>query len=92
MCQGYVYLLHFDEPIAHAKHYIGWSKEHPEKEGGRIEQHRKGQAARLTQVLLEKQIGFTVTRIWEDVDRNFERRLKNMKCSPKYCPTCRKKK
>lgn len=89
MCKGYVYLLCFAEPYQHAKHYMGWSKDHPEKEGGRIDQHRKGQGARLTQVVVQQGIEFTVSRIWEDVDRNFERKKKNQGGSTRHCPLCR---
>lgn len=79
-----VYLLHFDKPLKHASHYIGWA-ENVEK---RIEHHRDGTGARLTQVIAEQGIGFTVARTWEGADKTFERRLKNCKHAADYCPLC----
>ncbi len=79
-----VYLLHFDRPYKHARHYMGFVEDNLEQ---RVERHRKGQGARLTQVLAENNIGFTVARTW-DGDRNFERKLKNQKNAPRLCPIC----
>jgi hypothetical protein len=45
----------------------------------------------LFQVAKERGIGFDVVRIWEDGDKNFERKLKNRKNSPKLCPICNPK-
>lgn len=55
----------------------------------RLYAHLYGRGARLTQVAHERGIGFTVVRVWEDVDRKFERQLKNRKSSPRLCPICR---
>lgn len=79
-----VYLLHFDTPYKHARHYMGFVESNLER---RVLQHRKGHAARLTQVLAEHNIGFQVARTWEG-DRNYERRLKNQKNAPRLCPIC----
>lgn len=84
---GSVYLLHFSAPISErhtTQHYMGWAKSLP----ARIAHHRAGSGARLTQVAREKGIDFTVARTWDNVDRNFERKLKNGKRGPRLCPTC----
>src|ERR1035437_6504293 len=76
-CCLMIYLLHFDRPFKHAKHYIGFCKE-----GGldkRMARHRAGQGARLIEVILQAGIGFALARVWKDADRNFERKLKHRK-------------
>jgi hypothetical protein len=82
-----IYLLHFDTPIAPGRHtcqhYLGYTNDL----GGRIEAHRQGQGARLTQVALERGITFQLVRVWHG-DRGRERQLKNRKESPRLCPVC----
>lgn len=85
--QGTVYLLHFDAPLAHAQHYVGYAEDLE----ARIARHRKGNGARLVSVFAEKGIGFTVARTWPG-DRKQERRIKNLKNSPRLCPICREHK
>lgn len=82
--QGTIYLLHFDSPLAHAQHYVGFA----ENLDARIERHRQGNGARLPAVFAEKGIGFKVARTWSG-DRTEERRIKNMKMTPRLCPICR---
>lgn len=82
-----VYLLHFDRPISPGhttQHYLGYA----EDVGPRVNAHRHGQGARLTQVAKERGIGFRLARVWPDGDRAFERRLKNRKNTPRLCPIC----
>jgi predicted GIY-YIG superfamily endonuclease len=94
-----VYVLHFDAPICPTRyyvdehgvghghttqHYVGWSRNVAE----RIDAHRNGRGARLTQVARERGIGFTVVRVFEDVPQSFERELKRQKNTPRLCPTC----
>lgn len=80
---GTIYLLHFDRPLAHAKHYLGWT-EHLEE---RLDCHRRGDGARIMAVLAEQGIGWRLVRTWKG-DRNLERRLKNRKETPQLCPCC----
>src|SRR5208337_3574995 len=96
---GTTYLLHFNiEPGTvipptredahlpfHARHYLGFTED-PET---RIEQHFQGEGARLTEVLKEKGIAFTVARMWEDTTREFERRLKDQGGLSRHCPICK---
>ena len=37
--QGTVYLLHFDEPLSHAQHYMGWALDAAD----RVNDHLRGQ-------------------------------------------------
>jgi predicted GIY-YIG superfamily endonuclease len=84
-----VYLLHFDQPISPnhtCQHYLGWADDWQR----RIEQHRRGQGSRLCQVAQERNIDFTVVRLWIG-DRSLERQLKRRKASPRLCPICSRK-
>ena len=85
-----VYLLHFEQPIAPGRHttqhYLGFAE--ARLFGERIEEHRTGCGARLTQVANEREIPFVIARVWYG-DRSFERRLKNRKNGPRLCPICR---
>lgn len=81
--QGQVYVLHFDGPCGHAAHYIGWAR----NANARIWHHRQGSGARLTQVLRERGITFTVAAIVPGT-RWDERRLKNRGSAKRVCPIC----
>ena len=82
-----VYLLHFDRPIAPGRsttqHYIGYAA----NLAARLQEHARGQGARLTQVAVERGIGWQVARLWRG-DRRLERRLKDRKEAPQLCPLC----
>ena len=99
--KGQVYLLHFDidpkeevpssredakKPF-HARHYMGWSENAQE----RIDQHYKATSGvKLIEAIHAKGISFTVARIWDNVDRDFERRMKNQGGLNRHCPICKK--
>lgn len=88
-----VYVLHFDKPYKHAKHYTGIAK-NVEK---RIKLHRSGRGARLTQVLKENNIGFRYNVIAEyptfSEAKSEEKRLKTrIKKPQRYCPICKENK
>lgn len=79
-----VYLLHFDRPYRHARHYLGYADDLH----ARLVQHRKGAGARLIQVIVQAGIDWRLARTWEGGDRTLERRLKKQKNSPRLCPNC----
>jgi predicted GIY-YIG superfamily endonuclease len=80
---GTVYLLHFDKPYKHARHYIGYAGVLSE----RIARHRKGTGARLLEVVGLAGIGFKVARTWHGT-RTLERQLKNQHKHKALCPIC----
>jgi hypothetical protein len=57
---GSVYLLHFDVPFGHAKHYTGWAR----SLDARLAHHANGQGARLTEVVRAAGIGWSLARTW----------------------------
>lgn len=85
--QGYVYLLHFEAPIAPGvhtcQHYIGYAHDLEQ----RLREHQTGHGARLTQVARQRGIPWKLARLWHG-DRTLERRLKNRKNTPTLCPIC----
>lgn len=82
-----VYLIHFDTPLHHARHYIGFCRRRLNK---RIKKHRANNGARILKALNEQGIGWQVVKVWLGpmADRTFERRLKNMKGARHLCPVC----
>lgn len=81
-----VYLLHFDKPYHHARHYLG-STDNLEN---RLAEHRGGKGARLMEVIADAHIGFVVARTWLG-GRDLERKLKRRHDSPALCPICRRR-
>ncbi|WP_306359512.1 hypothetical protein [Nocardia sp. CC227C] len=80
---GTVYLLHFDRPYGHAKHYTGWTTDLE----SRLADHRSGNGARLMAVIREAGIGFSLARTWTGT-RSRERQLKREGGAARRCPMC----
>jgi hypothetical protein len=84
-----IYLIHFDRPFKHAKHYLGFCEE-----GGleqRIDKHRRGAGAKLLRAVAQAGIGFRVVRTWAQGTRDEERKLKNRGGAARICPCCNPK-
>lgn len=83
-----VYLLCFaHNPYKHAKHYLG-STSNLER---RLEEHRRGQGARLMSVISDAGIDFVLARTWEG-GKDKERQLKKRGGHSKLCPICKARK
>lgn len=80
---GTVYLLHFDRPYKHARHYIGWAANLK----ARLTQHERGQGARLLEVVRAAGIGWQLARTWPG-DRYRERQIKTQGGASRCCPLC----
>lgn len=80
---GTVYLLHFDRPYKHARHYIGWAADLD----ARLAEHAAGRGARLLAVIREAGIGWTLARTWCG-GRVRERQIKRQGGASRCCPTC----
>lgn len=88
-----VYVLHFDTPYKHAKHYTGIAIDVE----ARVKEHKNGTGARLTQVLKENNIGFTYSIIKEfntfSEAHQYEKYLKiKIKKPKRFCPICKQEK
>lgn len=77
------YLIHFDRPYKHARHYLGSTVDLDK----RLALHRAGKGARLLQVLNAAGIGYAVVRTWEGT-RADELALKARKAALRLCPVC----
>jgi predicted GIY-YIG superfamily endonuclease len=80
---GTVYMLHFDAPYGHARHYTGWTRDLD----ARLADHAAGRGARLIAVITAAGIGFTVARTVPG-DRTLERAIKRDGGATRYCPVC----
>ena len=78
-----VYLLHFDRPYKHARHYTGSTDNLP----ARLRAHQRGQGARLLAVVAAAGIGWTLARTWPG-GRDRERQLKRQGGASRHCPLC----
>jgi hypothetical protein len=84
------YLLCFDIPFGpdrprcHADHYLGIA---PVTVESRLRRHGQGKGSKLTAHARKAGIGWTLTRVWEDIDRAEERRLKD-NAGMHWCPRC----
>lgn len=85
---GTIYLIHFDKPLRHAQHYIGYVNSSKRSVTKRMSRHKKGNGAKILKHITSLGIGWTKVRIWEKVTRNDERILKNRTYSKKMCPVC----
>lgn len=86
--RGTIYLLHFDRPYKHAKHYLGWTTNLDQ----RLAQHTAGGAdsGRLMAVIKAAGIGFQLARVWTEATRDYERTLKG-RGKGRICPLCKRK-
>jgi predicted GIY-YIG superfamily endonuclease len=80
---GTIYLLHFERPFGHARHYLGWAG----NLDGRLWHHRRGTGANLMRKVREAGIDWQLARTW-DGTRNDERRMKN-RGHTRRCPVCK---
>jgi predicted GIY-YIG superfamily endonuclease len=78
-----VYLIHFDTPYKHARHYLGCTDDLD----ARLAAHAAGNGARLMEVIRDVGITWRLARVW-DGDFDLERRLKRQHNSPRLCPVC----
>ena len=82
-----VYLIHFDTPYKHARHYLGWAGDI----GKRIARHQRGDGARLLEVVRAAGISWQLVRTWPDATRDVEKRLKGQHSGVRLCPICQHK-
>ncbi|RPD44078.1 endonuclease [Paracnuella aquatica] len=80
-----VYLIHFQDKLHHAQHYLGFVETNLAQ---RIQLHLSNRGAKLIAAVNNQGIRWQVVRVWHKGDRNLERKLKNYKKSRCFCPIC----
>lgn len=83
---GTCYLLCIRPRYKHAGHYLGWT-EGPAQD--RVLTHLTGHGSPLIRAALAAGCAVGLARVWENVTRSFERRMKNAAHIPFACPCCR---
>lgn len=82
--RGVVYLIHFDQPLHHAQHYVGFT----ENLAQRLHEHDTN-GSPLIRAINQAGIPWRVSRIWENVKQGYERYLKDQKNIRRFCPICK---
>lgn len=77
---GTIYLIHFDQPVAHARHYLGWTSNLAE----RLRDHLRGQGSPLVRATGGQA---RLVRTWQGT-RSDERKMHNRHENPRFCPVC----
>lgn len=80
---GTIYLLHFDRPYKHARHYCGWTA----NLDARLVEHATGHGARLLAVITQAGISYRLARTWHG-GRTRERQIKRQGGLSRCCPDC----
>ena len=86
---AFVYILHFEEALSHARHYTGWCIS-PE---ARFKDHATGNGSHLTKAFYNKGLGFEVGLLYRyssnqearSVEWHIKHRLKKVL---RYCSRC----
>lgn len=81
-----IYVLHFSEPIEHARHYIGWTGKDDVQE--RLKSHMNGAGARIMRAVARRGIKVELALVIPGADLNFERQIKNRGGAGRWCPLC----
>ena len=77
--KAHVYLIHFEHKYHHAGHYLGFTKHL----WFRIITHRANMGAKLLRAVNHAGINWVVVRTWTVESQDLERKLKNLKNSPR---------
>ncbi len=80
-----VYLIHFEQPYRHARHYLGYSHDVE----ARLRAHQAGTGARLMEVITAAGIPWHVAKVWPTGTPELERALKLWHSGVRLCPTCK---
>ncbi len=96
---GTIYLIHLDQPMKHARHYMGWAA----NLDARAEIHRRGvsDSCSFMRAVHKAGIGWHIVRTW-DGSRDLEKQLKGRRprkdgsrtrggSMTRHCPLCRER-
>jgi predicted GIY-YIG superfamily endonuclease/ribosomal protein S18 acetylase RimI-like enzyme len=83
----FVYILHFDTPLAHAQHYVGMTANLRQ----RLTAHASGHGSVLTNELFDRSLPWTLGGLFQTTPTNarrVEREMKESKNIGRYCDLC----
>jgi len=83
---GAIYILHFDRPYKHARHYVGFTPGDPQR---RLEKHISGEGSPLIKAALAAGISVQLAEIRYGQTRDDERKIKRGKNTPRICRICK---
>ena len=88
---GAAYLLHFEPPFKHAGRYVGWVHVEDGEDAAdavweRWVAHVTGKGSPLVGAAAKAGCAVIIARIWEGVDRHFERAIKEGKNASRLDP------
>jgi hypothetical protein len=85
---GQLYIVHFSEKFAHARHYTGYVKSDlPRATFIRFKKHLAGKGSRFLNIVNEAGIRFKLVKIITNQTLQDEKKLK--KHAARYCPICK---
>lgn len=85
--QWTIYLLHFDQPVAGKRHYIGITR--PNRLQARMIEHTTGRGSQRTRQACQQDTAWRLARTWRTEDPGLEKRLIPREEALKLCPVCR---
>ena len=80
----YLYLIHFDTPLHHARHYLGATYNLKR----RLRRHATNQGSRLVAAVNAANISWQLVKVWYG-SFTLESITKTQKNGPQFCPICR---
>lgn len=81
-----VYVLHFDPPLQHARHYVGWT-DHDDV-ATRLGEHLSGRGSRLVRAAVAAGVKVEIAHVFIGADRHFERKIKKSTDVCRWCRLC----
>lgn len=87
MTIAWIYIIHFDEPLHHARHYVGCTEALKE----RLITHAQGHGSNILAVLKAKGISWRLASLYRTCHagmRRVERAIKDCSAGPRFCSVC----
>jgi predicted GIY-YIG superfamily endonuclease len=83
---GFFYVIHFEKPLAHARHYTGWAED---LQARMADHFGHSNQAKLIRAVQRAGISYRLAAYWSPLTLHQERLIKRRKCTPRFCPACR---
>lgn len=84
-----LFLLHFDPPYRHARHYFGYAKRNLREYARAVAQGRQHAPHPLVERAILAGCTVTVVDVWPGHSRDDRRRFRRCGSLSRFCPTCR---